>query len=290
VTDRQADAAQGERFLFIHVMKTGGTSLAELVRANFPREACYPDCVLSPDSDLLQRVEAYSHVPALVARVNACGDSLRMVRGHVPYAVRELLDRHFVALSLLRHPVERTLSYLQHCRKYHVEHRDMAPEAIYEQVWFNASFIDNYQTRLFSMTAEEALAETRLGDRSPPLPPRASFAPGVRLPPPAQSLLDESPARFTLELFSPATGVLTPTAERLQRARHNLAQLELVGVTERYDAFLTALSRRHGWTIPFVPARNAGEGLAVSADFRRRIEDDNSFDMALYDTACTLAP
>ena len=266
-------------------MKTGGTSFAQLVRANFRKDECYPDALLPPESDLLRRMEAYSFVPRLVAEVNA-RSTLRMVRGHVPYCVRSMLKADYIALTLLRNPVERTLSYLNHCRTYHQEHSNSPVEEIYEQPWFFKSFIHNYQTKLFSMTADEATAETRLGDIAPPLPPRSAFLTGEPLPSEAQQLLTESPARLALELFSPPTGALEADKERLQSALRNLGEVDLVGVTEDYGSFLKRLRDQHGWRIDFMPRSNVGEtATRVSSAFRKRIAEDNSLDMALYEKA-----
>lgn len=274
----------GLRFLFVHVMKTGGTSFSNLVRANFRNEERYPDTVLPPESDLIRRMEAYSFVPRLVEDVNARPD-LRMVRGHVPYCVRSLLHAEYTTMTLLRDPVERTLSYLKHCRKYHQEHADTPLEAIYEQPWFFETFIHNYQTKIFSMSTSEALAETRFGDRVPALPPRAAFEPGKPPPPEANALLKDSPARLTLELCSPATGVIDADTHRLKVAQRHLEDVELIGVTEAYEQFLASLRDRYGWRIDFIPHQNAGERTRVSAAFRARIAEDNALDMALYEQA-----
>jgi len=47
-------------------------------------------------------------------------DEIRVVTGHFPLCTTELLDAPFTTLTLLRDPVERTLSYLRH-------HREMTP-------------------------------------------------------------------------------------------------------------------------------------------------------------------
>ena len=134
------------RFLFIHVMKTGGTSFSDLLRANFADDERYPDALLSPESSLARRVESYTCVPRVVQDANDNADRLRIVRAHVPYAVRDQLRLDYQAMTVLRDPVERTLSYLKHCRKYHEEHNHMSLEEIYEQERFYESYIHNYQT------------------------------------------------------------------------------------------------------------------------------------------------
>lgn len=278
-----------QRFFFVHVMKTGGTSFADLLRKNFSDEQRYPDVMISPGAGLARRIEAYTFVPRVVEDVNANHARLRMVRGHVPYAVRQLLNGTYVAMTILRHPVDRTLSYLNHSRRYHTEHGKSSIEEIYEQRWFFETFIHNYQTKLLSMTPDEAMAETRLGDMSPPLPPRSAFKEGAPPPPEAHSLLNAQAARLTLELFSPSTGVIEADARRLATAKSNLAEIELVGVTEEYERFLSRLRDRYGWNIDGITHRNAGEVTRVPTEFRKRIADDNQLDMDLYEMARGLA-
>jgi len=270
-------------------MKTGGTSFADLLRVNFPDGARYPDAVLPPDAELGRRMEAYTHVPKLVEDVNRLAEQLQLVRGHVPYSVRSLLDRHYETLTLLRDPVERTFSYLKHCRKYHVEHKDMVIEEIYEDRWFFETFIANYQTKIFSMSAIEALAETRLGDMSPPIPPRAAFTAEGPIPPEALEMHGKNWGRLSLEVFAPATGVIKVDEDRLATAKKNLSDVDLVGVTEGYPDFVNALHTRYGWQVPDLPRKNVSDSLDLTPGLRRRIESDNAFDMELYEFARTLA-
>ncbi len=279
----------GNKFLFIHVMKTGGTSFADIVGANFSPSERYPDACVAGNAEIFRRIEAYLFVPGLVADVNALSGKLRLVRGHVPYAVRSLLQNSYVAMTLLRNPVDRTLSYLTHCRRYHAEHHKLELEDIYEDPWFYATFIQNYQCKIFSMTAQESLAEDRLVDNSPRLPPRQELGDGQHLSPDIQLLRDRSPGRVSLECFAASTGVIRVDDKRLAIAKENLSAVEVVGVTEHYDRFLRQLIDRYDWQIKSIPHRHAGERDAISPEFRNRIAFDNAFDMELYEYAKSLS-
>lgn len=277
------------KFLFVHVMKTGGTSISDIIAANFPASQRYPDACISPTPDIFARIEAYSFVPGIVANVNALNGQLRMVRGHVPYAVRRLLRDSYIAMTLLRDPVERTISYLTHCRRYHIEHQNLSLEQIYEDPWFNATFISNYQTKIFSMSSSEAMAEDRLLAGAIRLPPRRDLGDGTNLPDDVERLRRSAPGRFSMECFAASTGVIEVDEQRLHVAMENLSEVEVVGVTEHYDRFLQRLVDRHGWRIKSIPHRHAGDKAAVSQEFQRRIALDNEYDLEFYKFARSLA-
>lgn len=276
------------KYLFIHVMKTGGTSFADIIAANFPASERYPDAFLTPDLNIFARFEAYLYVPGFVSRVNAEHERLRIVSGHVPYAVRSLLNDSYIAITLLRDPVERTLSYLKHCRKYHIEHMQLTLEQIYEDQWFQASFIQNYQTKIFSMSATESLAEVRYLPGTVKLPTRQEMGDGRNLSEDVELLRKSAPGRVSLECFAASTGVITVDETRLQTAKDNLDLVEVVGVTEHLELFLRQLVDRYGWKIKSIPHRHAGESESISNDFQRRIALDNLFDMELYEYAKAL--
>jgi hypothetical protein len=212
-----------------------------------------------------------------------------MVRGHVPYSVRSLLHDNYIAMTLLRDPIDRTLSYLKHCRRYHAEHHELALEEIYEDPWFHATFIQNYQTKIFSMSAQEALAENRFADGSPRVPPRRELGDGQNLSAELKLLRDCSPGRLSLECFAASTGVINVDQKRLTVAKENLSSVEVVGITEHYDRFLKQLINRYGWEIKSIPRRHVGEMEAISPEFRNRIACDNAFDIELYEYARTLS-
>lgn len=276
------------KYLFVHVMKTGGTSFADIIADNFRASDRYPEAYLTPDMNIFERFETYLYVPGFVTRVNALKESLRVVSGHVPYAVRSLLEGSYIAMTVLRDPVERTLSYLKHCRKYHIEHMNLSLEQIYDDAWFHASFIGNYQTKIFSMSAQESLAEDRYLPGAVKLPPRLEMADGKNLSEDVELLRRSAPGRVSLECFAASTGVIKVDQQRLQIAKNNLAEMEVVGVTEHYDRFLKTLVGRYGWNIKSIPHRHAGDGEKISQGFQRRIAQDNAFDIELHEYAKSL--
>jgi hypothetical protein len=138
------------KFFFVHLMKTAGGTLLQQILANFAREEVYPAAGIDPDL----RTANYSldYLTGLPA------ERLRQVRvftGHFPFVAVELLGMDLTTITIVRDPVERTLSYLRHCQRYHDQHRELSLEEIYDDPVFFPCFIENHQTKIFALTVED---------------------------------------------------------------------------------------------------------------------------------------
>lgn len=139
------------RFFFVHVQKAAGTSLLRRFQRVFSEEQIYPD-----PTDGHQHTVAPQIMPAqLVARWAVRGDQIRLVTGHLPLCTTELIDVPFTTLTVLREPVERTLSYLRHHRWFHPEDADRPLEEIYEDPFRFHGMIHNHMVKMFSITPAE---------------------------------------------------------------------------------------------------------------------------------------
>jgi hypothetical protein len=145
------NAAEPRRFFFVHIQKTGGVSLYVRMWRYFGRQAVYP---APTDGDpIIVAPQVFTKV--LLERWPERRDEIRVVTGHFPLCTTELLDADFTTFTVLREPVERTLSYLRH-------HRDTTPadserplEAIYEDPKRFRMFIENHMVKMLSLRAEE---------------------------------------------------------------------------------------------------------------------------------------
>jgi hypothetical protein len=236
-------SVERRRFFYVHVQKAAGTELRERLKRHFRPEQLYPD---PTDGDIFTVAPQVS-VRQLLARWAVRKSEIEIITGHFPYATTELLDADFVTLSVLREPVERTLSHLRHHRKMNPEARDTPLETIYEDV-FRPAFFGNHMVKMFSLTAEEIATSVA----------RDTWAMVMRID------------------FTP---------DRLPRAKAHVEQLDVLGLHDDFDDFCCELESRFGWQLgePLYANRTATE--EVPASLRARIATDNALDLELFEYA-----
>jgi Sulfotransferase family len=142
---------ESRRFFFAHVQKTGGVSLYVRMLRQFGRSAVYPD---PSDGDTVEDAPQLM-TDVLFDRWKARGDEIQVVVGHFPLCTAELLGGGFTTLTVLRHPVDRTLSYLRHHRNTTPDDSERSLEEIYEDPLRFDHFIQNHMVKMLSLRAEE---------------------------------------------------------------------------------------------------------------------------------------
>jgi hypothetical protein len=138
-----------QRWFFVHLHKTAGTALLQRLRLAFGEEAIYPTI-----SDNWTH-HATMHLDFLRQRFEEHGDRIRVVTGHFPLCTTELLGVSFVTMTVLRHPVERTLSALRDMRERDAEHRGKSLQEIYEDPVTFRCLIQNHMVKMLAMSREE---------------------------------------------------------------------------------------------------------------------------------------
>jgi hypothetical protein len=229
-----------DRYFFVHLQKTAGTTMRQRLSHCFGEHAIYPNG--SDGKNVYQVVVSIDH---LLERMAVRGHEVRVIAGHFPLCTAELLGGGFRTFTVLREPVERTLSYLRHHRQQTPEDRDKTLEEIYDDPFRFHGLAHNHMTKMFSLTLDEMTA-----------------------------------------------GMLTRvdfTHERVERAKANLASLDLVGVQERFQEFCDELNEHFGWSLGHQPKwANRTEHVEVSDALRERIIADHAADIELYEFALRL--
>jgi hypothetical protein len=139
----------GTRLFVAHMQKTAGTSLRDRLRVSFEEAEIYPNASDGPDPR-----HAVISVRHLQQRWAARGEKIRLLTGHFPVRTVDLLDGPFVTVTVLRHPVERTLSFLRHqaSRRQRGATEDTPLEEIYDDPFRFEAMIQNHMVRMLSLT------------------------------------------------------------------------------------------------------------------------------------------
>ena len=143
--------AEQQRCFFVHMQKTAGTALRQGLINHFGKRAVYP----TQGVDGTDPTQLVTSTDYLRERLAARGDEIEAITGHFPLCTTELLDGRYTTVTLLREPVERTLSYLRHHRKEEPADRDKSLEEIYEDPFRFKSFVHNHMTKMLSLTPAE---------------------------------------------------------------------------------------------------------------------------------------
>jgi Sulfotransferase family len=258
------------RFFFVHVMKTGGTTLALHMAREFEPTAMYPNESL--DRRHASDVASYMSVDALLQLPPERKMAIRAYTGHFPYMVREQLGLELETLTLLRDPVDRSVSALKHFKRLYERYHACSLEEIYDDAFVFRHFVHNHQTKVFAVTAEdrpEALASRLTQEQL------HAYLDGRAADPYAAS----AAAADTIEIDD----------DRLALAKSRLGRIEVIGLSERFGDFVEELRRRYGWWPAGLSAEARANVSAESWDagpaLRARIAHDNRFDLELYERA-----
>jgi hypothetical protein len=133
------------------MQKTGGISLYMRLQREFGEQAVYP---APTDGDPAgDAPQLFTRI--LLERWSERRDEIRVVTGHFPLCTTDLLDADFTVLTVLRDPVERTLSYLRHHRDTTPADSGLSLEEIYEDPARFRPFIENHMVKMLSLKAPE---------------------------------------------------------------------------------------------------------------------------------------
>ena len=240
--------------LFVHVMKTGGTTVVRNLRETYSLDQIYPCAALDLEHRADGELDTEHHlsVPYVVALPPERRRTIRVYIGHFPYVVRELLGFDLQTATVLRDPVERTVSLLRQLKRaqpWEMEsgERPFAErplEELYEHPLVHRPLILDHQTKIFSMTREDE--------------PRTY-----------KDVIDVDGARLAL-------------------AKANLADLDVMGTMDDFQGLLAETEARFGWKV----VRGARKNVTPDSDltpvdpaFRSRIATDNAIDVELFEYA-----
>lgn len=141
-----------DRYFFCHLAKTGGVSLLTSLRKYFGADAVYP---LPEHEGLFRAVWGVEFLQEVLDRQ---GDRIRVVTGHFPLCTPELLDGSYRTFTILRDPVERTLSHLRYQRLVDPVHAETTLHDVYAEPVNLFGNLYKYMVKMLSMDPEEITA------------------------------------------------------------------------------------------------------------------------------------
>jgi tetrahydromethanopterin S-methyltransferase subunit G len=277
-------------------MKTGGTSLARMLpfspdqrypvrrrRASCAHEKRAPESLLAmtPEErdqfawDSTPRPHEKFDPRTLLAMTPEERDQFLFVSTHMAAWVAEDLFPDYLSVTVLRDPVERTISHLEQLAGSSTGPVDF--EEIYENPIFHSRLV-NYQVQVFAQSRAEFLAQE---------PQLHAYDPARHPEPERTRILAEVNAAF-------ATSVAFPKVidERsYEEAADRLDRVDEVGVTERLGELLDRVGAHLGREVgPLRHDRQSKLHSAVPAVLRERIERENKWDRTLYERALARQP
>lgn len=252
---RSLSAQRPEILIFFHVPKTGGTTMDGILSRCFPGAQRF-------DGALADNVSALSIRPRekIEAKYNALSaterQAVRCLMGTIyPMGIHTMLDRPAKYVTVLRDPVKRSASHFYNNRKLpHQPFYDRIKDMTLEEYLDSGIGIEslNYQVRLLSGCPELDV-------------PRHPTGGAISAPP------------------------VGP--QHLELAKRNIEQHFVAAAPlESFNNLLLVLRAIYGWNlwqILFV-RRNVGtddepQPETISPASRRRLEETNRYDMALYE-------
>ncbi|MBX3085765.1 MAG: sulfotransferase family 2 domain-containing protein [Anaerolineae bacterium] len=239
-------ALQSKQLCFMHVPKTGGTSLAKIIGPHFPQS----DICELPVWNKLPRYSLDFRRPQFLS-------------GHVYYEIRRLLSPDVLFMTILRDPVERTLSAYEQMRRGPFDLSDQLdwpfekrPETISIEEFLEPPYSERFVTNL----ATRYLA----AEFDPPISKVQDIAVTV-----------EQRDRLDLEV-----------------AKQRLSQFIFVGIMEEFEKTLDLAAYTFGWLRLPSQHLNAAPTRITRAELPSRLLDRihviNDLDLRLYDYAKAL--
>lgn len=242
--------ADGETLLFLHLPKSGGTTLRHVLERQFPPEkslSAYP----TPESHAATRAGRLVLPPALAELTPEQRSRFDLVSGHFSYGIHEAFARSCRYLTFVRRPVDRVVSLYYHARAHadHVMHPLIHDEGL--------SLAELLETGRNALEYDDAQVRALAGYHL------------------------EEEFRRAVEADEEAV---------LKRAiRHLETHFDVVGVMDAYDTSLLLAAERYGWRDVCYEVRNVtarpSRRPEDDPEVRRLIRSHNRLDERLYDYA-----
>lgn len=250
-------------------MKTAGTAVNLLLKNYYSNDEVYPG------SEIVSKKIFVSKLLGLPSKEKA---RKRYISVHMPAWVAGEFGPDYVHVSVLREPVERTISHLRQIAR--AKKSDNAEE-VYDSSGIRDR-LSNYQTRIFSMSKalydeDQRIWKEVLAKADTQGEPAGS----------TDSATGPSSGHANWSLYDSRHAGIVDVRPRtegdLLAATAMVDSFDVIGVTEHLDSFLEQLGDVMGTSLGPMRRHNvAPDGLHIPDALREQIFNDNAFDILLY--------
>jgi hypothetical protein len=136
------------RYFFMHIPKTAGMVLYQRLIRHHGADAVHP---LPFDQG---RRGAYMDLDYVATRIREHPE-IRVIAGHYPLCLDEVLEIPLTTITLLRDPVARALSMVRQHQQRDEEFRQKSLDDVYSDPVLLHGLIHNYMVRVLTMTPSE---------------------------------------------------------------------------------------------------------------------------------------
>jgi hypothetical protein len=258
--DDMVDAARGirpsapELLIHLHIAKTGGTTLSSMVKHGFRRDQVFE--TISQDGQTYGGLDLLTYESCQYLLRDCDLSRLRYLSGHVPMGVHRIFSAPAKYIAVVRHPVERLLSYFYYRIQSSDPYLEDGKPLTFEDYVENGGDIifNDYQVRVISGSP----------DLDAPAGPRGALVAGA----PVQ-------------------------AHHLAMAKRNVEEKFLaIAPLEQITDLALVLRRIYGWPMRRLqteyknPTKERPRAPNLPQSLLRLIEDRNAHDMELYAWVC----
>lgn len=220
--------------IFLHIPKTAGTTLDQIIFRHYQRRHVYETGLIAQ-----QGVMDFQNLPPSER------EKYRLIKGHLSFGIHEYVSPPWAYFTFFRHPIERTISHFYFMRR-------TPKHPIYQLL--RDENLDLKQVLEAGLNPMLHNAHTRL-------------LAGIWAEPPAGACDEKD----------------------LAKAKENLRQIKVIGLTEEFDASLLLLGKAFGWKHLYYTKRNVSVGRpaqdTLSEDTIAAVQAANQLDSELYDYA-----
>ncbi|MEC4891518.1 MAG: sulfotransferase family 2 domain-containing protein [Oscillatoria sp. PMC 1051.18] len=225
--------------IFLHIPKSAGTTLNKIIENNYDK-----DTIFTIGIDTQGSINKFKNIPELERK------KIKVLKGHMPFGLHELMPQPCTYITLLRHPVERIISSYHYILRspVHYLHNYVTTKQISLENFVSTGMstdTDNGQTRRLAGVSAGKLSGERIVDFGECYP------------------------------------------ELLTQAKENLINhFSVVGVVDKFDESLLLMKKELAWNNCYYISRNITKHKPNERQIKKEtieiIKENNQLDLQLY--------